>query len=107
MIVNPKNFQAMIISKRKNTILENLTISINDVDIKPDNSVELLEVTLDKKLYFEIHVSSNCISAGCQFNALFRLKSFQGFKERKIFIESFVYSNFNYCHLAWHFCSEK
>ena len=42
MIVNPKKFQAMLVSKRKNTIPEDLIISINDVDIKPNNSVKLL-----------------------------------------------------------------
>ena len=31
MIVNPKKFQAMLVSKRKNNIPEDLTISINDV----------------------------------------------------------------------------
>ena len=42
----------MLVSKRKNTIPEDLTISINDVDIKPKNSVKLLELTLDNKLNF-------------------------------------------------------
>ena len=41
MIVNPNKFQAVLVSKRKNTIPEDLTISINDVDIKPNNSVKL------------------------------------------------------------------
>ena len=42
MIVNPNKFQAMLVSKNKNTISENLTIYINDVDIRPMNSVKLL-----------------------------------------------------------------
>ena len=29
------------------------------------------------------------------------------FKKRKILIESFVYSNFNYCPLVLHFCNQK
>ena len=45
IIVNPKKFQAMLVSKRKNIIPEDLTISINDVDIKPNNSVKLLGIT--------------------------------------------------------------
>ena len=35
MIVNPKKLRAMLLSKRKNTITDDLTISINDADIKP------------------------------------------------------------------------
>ena len=30
-----------------------------------------------------------------------------GFKENKILLNSFVYSNFNHCLLVWHFCSSK
>ena len=78
MIVNPKKFQTMLVSKRKNTMPEDLTISINDVDIKPNNWVRLLEITLDSKLNFEKHISSICKSASCQLNALFRLKNFLG-----------------------------
>ena len=53
MIVNPKKSQAMLTSNRKNTIPEDLTISIIDVDIKPNNSIKLLGITLDSKLNFE------------------------------------------------------
>ena len=64
MIVNPKKFQAMLVSKRKNTIPNDLTISINDVDIKPNNSVKLL-VRLLVKLSVK-NISSICKSASCQ-----------------------------------------
>ena len=70
MIVNPKEFQAMLVSKRKNTIPEDLTTYINDVDIKPKNSVKLLGITLDNKLNFENHISSIRKSASCQLNPL-------------------------------------
>ena len=107
MIVNLKKFQAMLVSKGKNIALEHLAISINDVDIKPNNSVKLLEIALDNKLNFEKHISSICRSGNCQSNELFRLKKFPGFKEKKILIESFVYSNFNYCTLVWHSCNQE
>ena len=107
MIVNPKKLRAMLLSKRKNTITGDLTISINDADIKPNNSVKLIVITLNNKLNFEKHISSICKSASCHLNAPFSLKNFLGFKERKILTESFVYSNFNYCPLIWHFCNKK
>ena len=93
----------MLVSKRQNIIPEDLTICISDVDIKPKNSVKPLEITLDNKLNFENHINSICKSGSCQLDALFRLKNFLGFKERKILI----YSNFNYCLLVWHFCNQK
>ena len=30
-----------------------------------------------------------------------------GFKEKEISLNGFVYSNFNYSPLVWHFCSAK
>ena len=61
----------MLVSKRKSTIQDNLRININDVNIKPNNSVKLLGTTLDNKLNFEKH-NSVCKSASCQLNALFK-----------------------------------
>ena len=50
MIVNSNKFQDILVSKRKSTIPEDLTVCINDVDIKPKNSVKLLGITLDTEL---------------------------------------------------------
>ena len=84
-----------------------MTISINDEDINPNNSVKLLGITLENKLNFEKHIIPICKSTSCQFNPLFGLKKFLGFKERKTLIENFIYTNFNYCPLVWHFCNQK
>ena len=54
----------MLVSKRKNTVWEDLTIFIIDLDIKSKNSVKLLGITLDSKLKFEKY-SSICESASC------------------------------------------
>ena len=42
----------MLVVKRKNTVLEDLTISISNVDITLNYSVKLLGITLDNKLSF-------------------------------------------------------
>ena len=62
----------MLVSKRKSTIQDNLRININDVEIKPNNSVKLLGTTLDNKLNFEKYINSVCKSASCQLNVLFK-----------------------------------
>ena len=38
-------------------------------------------------------------------NRVKRLTNFIGFKEKKILVQSFVCSNFNYCPLVWYFSS--
>ena len=40
-----------------------------------------------------------------QLNALNRLQKYMGKKEKEVIINSFIYANFNYCPLVWHFCS--
>ena len=52
IIVNPKKFQAMFISKKKNVLPRNLKLQIT-----PQPSVELLGVTIDNELKFDQHIS--------------------------------------------------
>ena len=56
MIVNPKKFQIIVITKRN---LQNnpASLSINNMTIKPKDSVELLGVTIDDKLTFKKHIN--------------------------------------------------
>ena len=48
-----------------------------------------------------------CNTASKQLNALVRLKDYLGFKEKKVLVESFILSNFNYCPLIWSISSRK
>ena len=75
--------------------------------IQSEENVKLLGVTLDYKLNFDQHISNICKKAASQLNVLKRLKSFIGFAEKEILVQSFVYSNFNYCPLVWYFSSSK
>ena len=42
-----------------------------------------------------------------QLNALNRLRKYIGEKQMETLLNSFIYSNFNYCPLVWHFSSCK
>ena len=82
-------------------------LNINDLTINSENSVKLLGIEIDNKLSFEQHISTLCNKASNQLNAIGRIQKFVGFKEKEVLLNSFVYSNFNYCPLVWHFCSSK
>ena len=69
------------------------------------SSVELLGIQIDDNLEFNLHISNICRSAANQLNALFRLKRFLGYKEKRILINSYFMVNFNYCPLVWMFSS--
>ena len=71
------------------------------------NWVKLLGTKIVSRLNFEPHVSDLCKSASRQVDALLKLKLYLTFEARKILIESFVYSNFNYCSLVRNFISAK
>ena len=106
MIANPEKFHALLIRKdQTNTSGENF--NIQGKMIKSEETVKLLGIQLDYMLNFEQHISEMCRKAASQLNVLKRLNHFIGFNERKILVQSFVYSNFDYCPLVWYFSSAK
>ena len=106
MIANPNKFHALFAKKdQKNT--SGINLNFQGHSIKSEETVKLLGVTLDYKLNFDPHISNLCKKAAAQLNVLKRLKSFIGFTEKEVLVQSFVYSNFNYCPLVWYFSSSK
>ena len=101
MMANPSKFQLIILSKNKEPIIT--TIKLKGKVIKSQESVVLLGITFDHKLKFYIHIKDLCQKASGQLNALFRLKSYLSHDSKKLSVNSFILSNFNYCPLIWHF----
>ena len=106
MVVNPDKFQSIIINwvgKLKN--FYGFLIDYHKID--SENSVIiLLDIEIDnKQLNFEKHVSALCQKASRQLNALSRIHKYTGFQEMKMLLDSFIFSNFNFCPLVWHFCA--
>ena len=104
MTVNPRKFQAMIIS-RFGKMENRHEMYIDNKKITSEHSVKLLGIEIDNQLNFDNHVSTLCKKAGSQLNAIGRLRKYIGFPGKKALIEAFVFSNFNYCPLVWHFTS--
>ena len=106
MIVNPEKFQAIIID-RKGQSNNPTKLIIDGKEINSENCVTLLGLEIDSKLSFDKHISKLSNKCAGILNALIRLKRFLGFEEKKILVNSFIYGNFNYCPLVWHFCSKS
>ena len=99
MIVKPDKFQLMLLQKStKQVIQEKLQIDNNEIE--SENLVTLLGITIDNQLSVDDHISKLCNKASMQLNAIFRLKKYMGQKELRNVFNSFIYSNFNYCHLV-------
>ena len=106
MIVNPEKFQAIVVKKIAK-MKGSYPLNINDLTINWENSVKLLGIEIHNKLPFGQHISTLCNKVSNKLNTIGRIQKFMGFKEKEVLLNSFVYSNFNYCPLVWHFCSSK
>ena len=103
MIVNPDKFKAIVLTKARQDT-SGISINLRDHCITSEESVSLLGITIDCRLSFDKHVSTLCRKAASQLSALKRLRPFiENEKTRRILVQAFVLSNFNYCPLVWYF----
>ena len=101
MIVNPDKFQFILLQESvKQVIQKKLQIDSNEV--KCDNLVMLLGITIYNRLSLDDHISKLDNKASMQLNSIFRQEIHLSKR-----IGSFIYSNFNYCPLVWHFNINK
>ena len=99
MIINPDKFQAIILDKKKSN-LTNIPLTIDNQAIMSVPSAELLGIHLDDKSNIKMHISNICRSAVNQLNVLIRLKSYFNFNAKRVLINSYIISSFNYCPLV-------
>jgi len=103
MIVNPDKFQAIIFNKNSNN-MDPHTLKFGNHVIQTSPEVSLLGIEIDSKLNFKKHIKHLVKNAGGQLNFLIRNRKFLNYDGKKVVIESFIFANFNYCPLVWHFC---
>ena len=101
MVADPNKFNSIILTRDKAENLD-LEIKIGDHTIKSEQYVKCLGVTIGNKSNFETHVI-----ASAQLNAPFRLNYILSFNAKSVLVQNFIYANFNYCPLVWHFSSSK
>ena len=105
-IVNPDKFQVIVHNKRKSSNIE-VKFNIGSEQIQAVPSLDILGITIDDKLNFNLHIDKICLKSANQLNALVILKRFLENEERKVLINNFVLSNFNYCPLVWMLANAK
>ena len=106
MMLNLDKFQAIVLDECRSSNTEiKFIFGLEQIQAVP--SVDILGITIDDKLNFNLHIDKICLKSANQLNALVRLKRFLGTEERKVLINSFVLSNFNYCPLVWMLTNAK
>ena len=61
----------------------------------------MLVIKLDSKLNFSSHIHDICQKAGQKLNAISRITPYMDFAKRRLLVNAFFYSQFNYCQLVW------
>ena len=105
MQANSDKFQAIAVGKEH--LKKKLILKISDTEIICEEVVKLLGVDIDYKLIFDQHITNLCRKAGQQLNVLKTVSPFLSRLNKLTIFYTFILSNFNYCPLAWHFCSEN
>ena len=89
----------MNFNSRNSKNYESIKLEIGSAKIETKNTVKSLGITIDNKLNFEEHISELFKNASMQLNAISRLQRFMGKEQNEALINSFIFSNFNYCPL--------
>ena len=92
----------LIFSKNKN-----ISMHIGPFEIKNTNCEKLLGIKVDSRLNFDEHLDGTIKKASRKINALSRITPFMNMSKRRIIMNSFFSSQFNYCPLVWMFHSRS
>ena len=81
--------------------IENVVMLIDPFEIKNINCGKRLGVKVDSRLNFSDHLDGIIKKAGHRINTLSRITPFMILGKRRIIMNSFFNSQFNYCFLVW------
>ena len=99
---NPTKFQSIFFGKTPNC-----DIVTNSIIIQPTGIIKLLGVNIDAQLSFNNHITSICIKAGSNLNALKRVAKHLPTNVKLMLYKTYITCHFNFCPLVWHFCGKS
>ena len=105
MKANPSKFQAVSFGKWGTRDITHFTFE--NTTIHCENYVVLLGIEVDHSLTFNTHIANICKKAARQLAVLKRLGHLLTRQGKLAIFKSFITSNFNYCPLIWHLCSQS
>ena len=104
MKMNPGKCHIIVLGIKN--IDDDFTVQIGNASITPESEVTLLGITLDNKLDFAGHISKICKGVTNKINALLRIAKHLTMPQKKLLVDAFFYSHFNYCPLVWMFSTK-
>ena len=98
---NPDKYHFLLTGKNE------LTLNINQFQIKSSKLEKLLGIAIDNKLTFEKHVTNLCNKVSQKLNALTRIVNYIQPNQRRLIMKAFITSQFGYCPLVWMFHTRR
>ena len=83
---------------------EKTSITVNGKDIMESDNLELLGVTIDCGLNFNLHISNVCKKASQRIGVIMRLRNLIPTEAKLHLFKAAILPHLTYCHLVWHFC---
>ena len=83
------------------------TSKFNNFATKNKKELETLGVKIDRNMNFHAQIKNICRKAGQILSALLRMSLYLDQGKKVLLSKSMIKSQFNYCPLAWMFCSKQ
>ena len=80
---------------------DKVNITVENQKICNSPCEKLLGVRFDSKLTFDAHINDICKKAGLKLNALARITPYMDLNKKRLLLNAFFLSQFNYCQLFW------
>ena len=80
---------------------DKVNITVENQKICNSPCEKLLGVRFDSKLTFDAHINDICKKAGLKLNALARITPYMDLNKKRLLLNAFFMSQFNYCQLVW------
>ena len=80
---------------------EKVSMEIDNTELENTSSEKLLGIIIDSKFNFKEHLEEIIKKASRKVNALSRITPYMNLTKRKLLMNSFFTSQFNYCPLVW------
>ena len=80
---------------------EKVSMKIDNIEIENTSSEKLLGIIIDSKLNFKENLGGIIKKASRKVNVLSRITPYMSLTKRKLLMNSFFKSQFNYCPLVW------
>ena len=80
---------------------KHVSMKLDNIEIENSNRERLLGVKIDSKLNFKEHLDGIIKEASRKYSALPRIAPYMNIEKRRLLMNSFLGSQFNYCPLVW------